>query len=230
MRTLGVISQTSIYRNHLCSCDKAKLIKVMQYSTINIIKNQHGHSLMDTVKSHKEIHGEMISHLGIDQYKISTFAPNITLSKCNDENGLLPNWMFRADMISSMLIGRRCFDVAYIRNDEAISYLSYVDMEEAVLSLPEKDSYLNFPFFPDIPKSFKSLITALAITESLEIDHNKKEVAIKPIIGFFQMPKHGQTLVYPTIQALEAHRFHDLLQSVKPLMRLDKNQDMNVKF
>lgn len=184
---------------------------------------------MEITKSPKEIHQDMISHLGIDQYRISTFPQNVTLQKCNDGNGLLPNWMFRVDMITSILFGKRCFDVAYIRNDEAISYLSYVDMPEAILSLPEKESYLNFPVMTDCPESLRLLVVALAITESLDIDHVKKEVTIKPVVGFFQMPNNGQTLVFPSIQALEAHRFHDFIQSVKPLMRPEKVPGLDVR-
>lgn len=181
---------------------------------------------MSDKADYKKMHANILNHLKIDQYRVSSFSQNVALSKCNDELGLLPNWMFRADMISSMLLNERISDVAYIRNDEAISYLSFVDINEAVLSLAEKESYLNFSCSGKITTSLKMLISGLAITESLEINHEKREVSIKPIVGFFNMPANGQTLVFPSIQAIEAHRLHDMLQEIKPLMKLDLAQKL----
>ena len=74
------------------------------------------------------------------------------------------------------------------------------------------------------------LIASLAVTESLEIDHQKKEVMIKPINGFFNMPGNGQTLSFPNIQVIEAHRFHDMLQAVRPLMRLENNKNVDLNL
>lgn len=185
---------------------------------------------MSLTSNPKKMLADVLDNLGVSKYRVSTFPQNVLLEKCNDERGLLPNWMFRTDMISAMLLGTRVFNAVYLRNDDAISYLSYVDFEEAVLGMAEKESYLNFPFKEDLPNSMGILMTSLAVTESLDIDHEKKEVMIKSVVGFFNMPGNGQTLGFPNIQVIEAHRFHDMLQAVRPLMRLENNKTIDLNL
>lgn len=169
----------------------------------------------------KELYSGLISYLGIDSYQLKGFQSNVTVAVSNDPVGLLPNWMFRADMMSVILTGKRCFDVVYQRNDDAISSLVFSSMQDAVISLEERESYLAHEFYKDLPNSTLALLAAGSITESLDIDHEQKKVAIKPLIGFFSIPEPGKNHIFPSREMIEGHRFHEMLSSVAHVMRRD---------
>lgn len=169
----------------------------------------------------KELYTGVISYLGIDSYQLKGFQSNVTVAVCNDPVGLLPNWMFRADMMSVILTGKRCFDVVYHRNDDAISSIVCTPMNEAIISLEERDSYAAHSFNRDLPNSTLALLAAGSITESLEIDHQQKNVAMKPLLGFFSIPEPGKNFIFPSKELIEGHRFHEMLASVAHVMRRD---------
>ena len=170
----------------------------------------------------KELYSGLIQFLCINSYRVDTFKSTVTVEKCNDEIGLLPNWMFRADMMSVILTGKRCFDVVYQRNDDAISSLVCTPMSEAVIGLEEKDSYTQHPYFSDIPNSTLALLAAGSITDSLSIDHDARSVSIKPILGFFRMPEPGENLIFPSKEFIEGHKFHEMISSVSHLLKRDR--------
>lgn len=170
------------------------------------------------VTKHEDIFEGLISYMNIDGYGVKGFDKAVTLSHCNDELGLLPNWMFRADMISVMLTKNRCYDVIYERNDDAISLLTHINPQSSLASLEVQESYNQYPCSVDMPKSLRALISSLAITDSMKIDREARQIEILPLIGFFKLPENGKALVFPSILAIEGHLFNQLGQTIKNVM------------
>lgn len=183
---------------------------------------------MSTSPRHEELFAGLIAYMDISEHTVKGFDPAVTLSLCNDELGLLTNWMFRADMISVMLMEKRCFDVIYQRNDDAISMLSFEGRRESEASLLIKDSYDEYPYDGDIPKSLLSLISALAVTDSLKIDRDRRQVEILPFTGFFKLPEHGQPMAFPSLLAIEGYMLNQMGQIVKHNMGMTLQPGMGL--
>ncbi|MFK4132082.1 hypothetical protein ACI2KR_07265 [Pseudomonas luteola] len=186
------------------------------------IKHQNNGALrMSGQETYENLFSHLISFLDLNEYRVKGFSEGVTLSLCNDSLGLLPNWMFRADMISVMLQGKRCFDVIYERNSNAISSLAFTEFSLSTAPLHTKETYLEYPFAEDMPASLRSLIASLAVTESLGIDKNLRQVDIKPLSGFFAMPSEGQSLNFPSLLAIEGKLFHEMVQKVMHVIKLE---------
>jgi hypothetical protein len=173
---------------------------------------------MPAATNHENIFAALISYMNISEFSVKGFDKAVTLALCNDELGLLPNWMFRADMISVMLTQTRAFDVVYERNDEAISLLTFDSLHTSTASLDVKETYLEYPCTTEIPSSLLNLMASYAITESLRIDKDNRQVEILPLVGFFKLPENGNTVAFPSLLAIEGHLLNKLGQNVQYVM------------
>jgi hypothetical protein len=173
---------------------------------------------MPSVTKHEHLFAGLISYMNISEFSLRGFDKAVTLSLCNDELGLLPNWMFRADMISVMLTQKRAFDVIYERNDNAVSLLTFESPQNSMASLDVRDSYSDVPHYSDMPSSLLNLIAAQAISDSLRIDQQNRQVEILPLVGFFKLPENGQGLRFPSLLAIEGHLLSKLGQKVRLTM------------
>jgi len=142
---------------------------------------------------------EIAHHMGISEYTIEGWGSSqIVLRHLLEPKGWLGPIMLMADEISSVLYGERIWDVAYQADEEAVTGVHPVPLQD-VSDTDVTNSYAATPH-PGIARSNATLIHQLAMTRKLDIDHEAKTVSIREIDGIYpnNSPlQHGEFLLFP---------------------------------
>lgn len=162
----------------------------------------------------------------MQKFNIKGWESEIILPYLTDQEGWLGIWMLKSDEISTLLTGKRMWDVAYQADPDCLEGMRPVHTDE-LKSTHDLKTYSAIPLFMDdeLKPGLKFKLCEHAFFESLSISGN--EVSLNPIFIYgYELDRNlnsGEVLPFPSSDRLLAKNLNEFNFKVNNNLNLSKN-------